>query len=69
MKEKYDITPAALQEEFFGVYGKNDKEVKLFASPARINIIGELITMGEKFFQLQLTSICMLLFVNVMILR
>ncbi|MDY2840719.1 MAG: galactokinase [Treponema sp.] len=41
MKEKYDITPAALQEEFFGVYGKNDKEVKLFASPARINIIGE----------------------------
>ena len=41
MKEKYDITPAALQEEFFGVYGKNDKEVNLFASPARINIIGE----------------------------
>lgn len=30
-----------MQEEFFGVYGKNDKEVNLFASPARINIIGE----------------------------
>lgn len=41
MKEKFDVTPELLKENFLEVYGKNEKEIRMFASPARINIIGE----------------------------
>ena len=40
MKPKYEITPEQLREEFTGVYGPGDAP-RIFASPARINIIGE----------------------------
>lgn len=40
MKPKYEITPEKLLEEFAGVYGPGDSP-RIFASPARINIIGE----------------------------
>ncbi len=40
MKPKYEITPEKLREEFFEVYGAGESP-RLFASPARINIIGE----------------------------
>ena len=40
MKPKYEITPEKLREEFIGVYGPGDQP-RIFASPARINIIGE----------------------------
>ncbi len=40
MKPKYEITPEQLCEEFYGVYGQGDSP-RIFASPARINIIGE----------------------------
>lgn len=41
MKDKFDVTPKLLKENFIEVYGDNGKEIKMFASPARINIIGE----------------------------
>ena len=40
MKAKYEITPEQLRKEFFGVYGPGNAP-RIFASPARINIIGE----------------------------
>ncbi len=40
MKERYTITPEALRKEFEELYGAGG-EIRLFASPARINIIGE----------------------------
>ncbi len=40
MKPKYEITPEKLREEFFEMYGASESP-RLFASPARINIIGE----------------------------
>lgn len=41
MKEKFTVTPELLRENFIEVYGNNDKQIRMFASPARINIIGE----------------------------
>lgn len=41
MKEKFDVTPELLRENFIEVYGNNENEIRMFASPARINIIGE----------------------------
>lgn len=41
MKEKFDVTSELLKENFLEVYGKNEKEIRIFSSPARINIIGE----------------------------
>ena len=47
MKEKFDVTPALLRENFIEVYGQKNHiedesgEIRMFASPARINIIGE----------------------------
>lgn len=41
MKDKFDVTPELLKENFLEVYGDNGKEIRMFASPARINIIGE----------------------------
>ena len=46
MKEKFDVTPEALKENFIEVYGATaaagaDNTIRMFASPARINIIGE----------------------------
>ena len=40
MKERYEITPQELRQEFFQVYGEG-RAPRIFASPARINIIGE----------------------------
>ena len=39
--EKFTVTPALLKENFYKVYGESSKDVRLFKSPARINIIGE----------------------------
>lgn len=41
--EKFEITPEVLKENFIKVYGnsKSDAQIRMFASPARINIIGE----------------------------
>ena len=39
--EKFTVTPALLKENFYTVYGESPKDVRLFKSPARINIIGE----------------------------
>ena len=41
MKEKFDVTPELLKANFIEVYGSSDEEIRMFASPARINIIGE----------------------------
>ena len=41
MKEKFDVTPELLKANFIEVYGNSDEEIRMFASPARINIIGE----------------------------
>jgi len=41
MKEKFDVTPELLKANFIEVYGDNGGEIRMFASPARINIIGE----------------------------
>ena len=47
MKEKFDVTPELLRENFIEVYqaaenGRDTNgEIRMFASPARINIIGE----------------------------
>jgi galactokinase len=35
------FNPALLPEKFIEIYGKSDKEIRVFAAPARINIIGE----------------------------
>ncbi|MCQ2591217.1 MAG: galactokinase [Treponema sp.] len=41
-KEKQEVTPDFLREQFINFYGQNSKEeIRMFASPARINIIGE----------------------------
>ena len=45
-KERFEVTPELLKENFIKIYGDkaqsgNDNEIKMFASPARINIIGE----------------------------
>jgi len=40
MKEKYEITAEKLREEFLKLYGAGSAP-RIFASPARINIIGE----------------------------
>ena len=40
MKAKYEIEPDKLRQEFYELYGSGDSP-RLFASPARINIIGE----------------------------
>lgn len=36
-----DFDPATMKDEFVRVYGGSTKDVRVFASPARINIIGE----------------------------
>ena len=47
MKEKFDVTPELLKENFIEVYQTAEEgrdtagEIRMFASPARINIIGE----------------------------
>ena len=44
MKKRFEIKPEELKNEFIELYGENnsaDKSVRIFASPARINIIGE----------------------------
>jgi len=41
MKEKFTVTPELLKENFLEVYGDSKNEIRMFASPARINIIGE----------------------------
>ncbi len=47
MKEKFDVTPELLKENFLEVYAGSEAgrdpngQVRMFASPARINIIGE----------------------------
>ncbi len=38
--EKFSVTPERLKEEFIKMYGAADG-IRMFASPARINIIGE----------------------------
>ena len=38
---KDDFSPALLKEKFIEIYGRTDGEIRIFASPARINIIGE----------------------------
>jgi len=40
MKEKFTVTPELLKENFIEVYGPGEG-IRMFASPARINIIGE----------------------------
>ena len=45
-KERFEVTPELLKENFIRIYGDksqsgNDNEIKMFASPARINIIGQ----------------------------
>ena len=40
MKAKYEINPEKLRQEFFDLYGSGEAP-RIFASPARINIIGE----------------------------
>lgn len=39
--EKFEITPEILKENFIKVYGDGSNQIRMFASPARINIIGE----------------------------
>ena len=44
MKKRFEIKPEELKKEFIELYGAkdgDDKNVRVFASPARINIIGE----------------------------
>ena len=43
-KERFEVTPELLKENFITIYGdktQSGNEIKMFASPARINIIGE----------------------------
>ena len=40
MKEKFDVTPELLKQNFIEIYGAGEG-IRMFASPARINIIGE----------------------------
>ena len=39
--EKFTVTPSALKENFLKIYGEGKNQLRMFASPARINIIGE----------------------------
>ncbi|MCR4627763.1 MAG: galactokinase family protein, partial [Treponema sp.] len=39
--EKGDFNPSLLKEKFVETYGASDEAIRIFASPARINIIGE----------------------------
>lgn len=39
--EKVTVTPELLKSEFLKIYGGNAETLRMFASPARINIIGE----------------------------
>ena len=41
MKKRFEIKPEELKNEFIELYGENKNPVRVFASPARINIIGE----------------------------
>lgn len=44
LKERFEVTPKALEKAFIEQYGRDkslSNEIKMFASPARINIIGE----------------------------
>ncbi|MCR5062516.1 MAG: galactokinase [Treponema sp.] len=41
MTERFEITPELLKEKFAELYGTNSNEIRVFAAPARINIIGE----------------------------
>lgn len=41
MKEKFTVTPELLRQNFLEVYGDGENKIRIFASPARINIIGE----------------------------
>lgn len=42
MKEKFTVTPELLKQSFLEIYGSENKnQIRMFASPARINIIGE----------------------------
>ena len=44
MKKRFEIKPEELKKEFIELYGPadgDDRDVRVFASPARINIIGE----------------------------
>lgn len=41
MKGRKIVTPKLLKESFEKFYGKSDEKIRIFASPARINIIGE----------------------------
>ncbi|MCQ2589420.1 MAG: galactokinase [Treponema sp.] len=41
MKERFEVTPALLKQNFVEIYGDSAEPVRMFASPARINIIGE----------------------------
>ena len=43
MKEKFEVTPELLKENFLEIYGNSNaqNDIHMFASPARINIIGE----------------------------
>ncbi len=46
-----EYTPQELKDAFVKMYGGNEAEVRLYSSPARINIIGEHIDYnGGKFF-------------------
>lgn len=40
-EERFTVTPEILEQKFAGVYGDSENPVRIFASPARINIIGE----------------------------
>ena len=40
-KKKGDFNPSLLKEKFVETYGASDEAIRIFASPARINIIGE----------------------------
>ncbi|MBP5568062.1 MAG: galactokinase, partial [Treponema sp.] len=39
--EKFTVIPSALKENFLKIYGEGKNQLRMFASPARINIIGE----------------------------
>lgn len=45
MKQKFDVTPELLKQNFIEIYGAKTSDsanqIRMFASPARINIIGE----------------------------
>lgn len=41
MKDRFTVTSEIIKEDFIKKYGDNGNRVRVFASPARINIIGE----------------------------